>query len=311
MSTNKHSPLLKRVLLFVFVIMVLAFPLTVYAHSGDTDSSGGHYDHENGGYHYHCGGHPAHQHTGGICPYKGSSSKPGSSGNGSGSSFAKYNNPEDNSMVWVYMVVIAVVLFLCYKTYRDYHPAQSTQPTTSNNIISTTQIKNSTPIPTQPTSADIFSLAQEITAYYLAVKYHPTATDKTAIQIFQKTTEIFMMEKSWANLLLRRKSLYNEKHIDVIISTMKSILSSTNPSTSDITTFVLLVENSILMNQFDISKIQAEQEISKYKPRIVNECIAPILESTQNYPEYPSVASYVDSKLSPFPDGQDYVRYTL
>lgn len=43
------------------------------AHSGRTDSSGGHHDNKNksglGSYHYHCGGNPAHLHTGGVCPY--------------------------------------------------------------------------------------------------------------------------------------------------------------------------------------------------------------------------------------------------
>lgn len=46
---------------------------TVYAHSGRTDSSGGHRDNKNasglGGYHYHCGGYPAHLHNNGVCPY--------------------------------------------------------------------------------------------------------------------------------------------------------------------------------------------------------------------------------------------------
>lgn len=43
------------------------------AHSGRTDSHGGHHDYKNksglGSYHYHCGGHPAHLHKNGICPY--------------------------------------------------------------------------------------------------------------------------------------------------------------------------------------------------------------------------------------------------
>lgn len=47
--------------------------LTAEAHSGRTDSSGGHHDYNNvsglGSYHYHCGGYPAHLHPGGICPY--------------------------------------------------------------------------------------------------------------------------------------------------------------------------------------------------------------------------------------------------
>ena len=46
---------------------------TAFAHSGRTDSSGGHHDNKNksglGSYHYHCGGHPAHLHENGVCPY--------------------------------------------------------------------------------------------------------------------------------------------------------------------------------------------------------------------------------------------------
>lgn len=66
----------------LFMVGMLAFtavPVSVevvsYAHSGRTDSSGGHRDNKNksglGSYHYHCGGHPAHLHDGGVCPYTG------------------------------------------------------------------------------------------------------------------------------------------------------------------------------------------------------------------------------------------------
>nr|DAW18926.1 MAG TPA: hypothetical protein [Bacteriophage sp.] len=59
-------------LLTVFQLLVF-FP--VFAHSGRTDSSGGHRDSSTGTYHYHHG-HPAHQHTDldgdgkPDCPYK-------------------------------------------------------------------------------------------------------------------------------------------------------------------------------------------------------------------------------------------------
>lgn len=49
------------------------FTSTVEAHSGRTDSSGGHKDNKNksglGPYHYHCGGNPPHLHNNGVCPY--------------------------------------------------------------------------------------------------------------------------------------------------------------------------------------------------------------------------------------------------
>lgn len=65
----------KRVVGFLSVLLVfcLIFSFSAYAHSGRTDSSGGHRDNKNksglGDYHYHCGGHPAHLHENGICPY--------------------------------------------------------------------------------------------------------------------------------------------------------------------------------------------------------------------------------------------------
>ncbi len=58
---------LTAVLAFVALASLL---ITVcYAHSGRTDSKGGHYDRKNGGYHYHHG-YPAHDHPDGKCPYK-------------------------------------------------------------------------------------------------------------------------------------------------------------------------------------------------------------------------------------------------
>ena len=64
--------------------------MTTYAHSGRTDSSGGHRDNKNasglGSYHYHCGGYPAHLHENGICPYSSSSSTKSSSSSSSKSS---------------------------------------------------------------------------------------------------------------------------------------------------------------------------------------------------------------------------------
>lgn len=43
------------------VLLLLLFTITAYAHSGKTDSYGGHFDHSNGSYHYHHG-YSAHSH---------------------------------------------------------------------------------------------------------------------------------------------------------------------------------------------------------------------------------------------------------
>ena len=56
------------------VLLVMSSVTTAFAHSGRTDSSGGHRDNKNksglGSYHYHCGGYPAHLHRNGYCPYR-------------------------------------------------------------------------------------------------------------------------------------------------------------------------------------------------------------------------------------------------
>lgn len=65
---------LKKKLIQIIALMVCIFitTSTALAHSGRTDSSGGHRDNKNksglGSYHYHCGGNPPHLHSG-ECPY--------------------------------------------------------------------------------------------------------------------------------------------------------------------------------------------------------------------------------------------------
>lgn len=63
----------KRVLTGIVCVCLLFSNTVVFAHSGRTDSSGGHHDYQNksglGSYHYHCNGNPPHLHENGSCPY--------------------------------------------------------------------------------------------------------------------------------------------------------------------------------------------------------------------------------------------------
>ena len=72
------------------------FTFVAEAHSGRTDSRGGHRDTKNksglGYYHYHCGGHPAHLHTGGVCPYASTSTSSSAYSNGNGRSNTSSSN---------------------------------------------------------------------------------------------------------------------------------------------------------------------------------------------------------------------------
>lgn len=87
------------------------------AHSGRTDSNGGHTDHSTGEYHYHHG-FPAHQHTNGVCPYSfvdktGSSSGSGGgkSSSSSGSSHAS-NSASSSSKTNILSDIIAILIYL-------------------------------------------------------------------------------------------------------------------------------------------------------------------------------------------------------
>ena len=80
----------RKKILVLLLVFCLLFSSVCFAHSGRTDSSGGHKDNKNvsglGSYHYHCGGYPAHLHTGGVCPYSGGGSTSSSSTSSSSSS---------------------------------------------------------------------------------------------------------------------------------------------------------------------------------------------------------------------------------
>lgn len=79
---------MKRLLVLVLALLL---SLPVLAHSGGTDSNGGH--NGPGGYHYHHG-YPAHQHEGGECPYDFDDRTGESSGSSSGSSSSSNSSEE-------------------------------------------------------------------------------------------------------------------------------------------------------------------------------------------------------------------------
>lgn len=62
---------LRKIKTFTTIFLCVAlFSIPTSAHSGGTDSNGGHYNHSTGEYHYHHG-YSAHQHIDGVCPYNG------------------------------------------------------------------------------------------------------------------------------------------------------------------------------------------------------------------------------------------------
>ena len=62
---NSKKNIIRYIIYGILIVLILCVP-SVSAHSGRTDSQGGH--NSPSGYHYHHG-YPAHQHINGTCPY--------------------------------------------------------------------------------------------------------------------------------------------------------------------------------------------------------------------------------------------------
>lgn len=94
----------KRKILTILLITLslISININLFAHSGRTDSNGGHKDNQNksglGSYHYHCGGYPAHLHPNGVCPYASSqSTSSGSSSNSSKNTSSSTSSSSSNN----------------------------------------------------------------------------------------------------------------------------------------------------------------------------------------------------------------------
>lgn len=44
---------MKKIISFMLLVAIMSIAAISFAHSGGTDSNGGHYDHSTGQYHYH------------------------------------------------------------------------------------------------------------------------------------------------------------------------------------------------------------------------------------------------------------------
>lgn len=92
----------KRFAVLVSALMIITQSLAVDAHSGRTDSSGGHKDNKNksglGSYHYHCGGYSAHLHTNG-CPYTGGGASSSNTQSKSNSKVQAPSGPSRQSII--------------------------------------------------------------------------------------------------------------------------------------------------------------------------------------------------------------------
>lgn len=74
-----------------------------FAHPGDLDENGGHYDRSTGEYHYHHG-YPAHQHENGKCPYDYDDNV----------NHNRQNSDSDKSKVSVFGIIVSIIFVIAF-----------------------------------------------------------------------------------------------------------------------------------------------------------------------------------------------------
>lgn len=112
---NSTKTVSHRIVFVTIVVLLLIVPLSVFAHSGNTDSRGGHHVSGTDEYHYHHG-YPAHQHPNGVCPYSeyySNATKPTSK-----------NNDSDFWIVFAVILGFPVVAIIALKIYVDRNDAK-------------------------------------------------------------------------------------------------------------------------------------------------------------------------------------------
>lgn len=102
--------MLKKILALLSVLMIVfSLSVTSLAHSGGTDSKGGHYNRSTGEYHYHHG-YSAHQHPGGVCPYDFDDKTSHSS---TGITSSKNNSSDTYNMVLGTSLAFGILIGMC------------------------------------------------------------------------------------------------------------------------------------------------------------------------------------------------------
>ena len=142
---------MKRILIFVLsILLILAACVPVSAHSGNTDSNGGHYASSTGQYHYHHG-YPAHQHKNGECPYDFDDKTDHQSGllSSGNSSSGGCSSSEGcgSSVSWIHILGFGVAFFIIAlfiwsysdsgSSYQANKPSSTSQSTTSASLQTT------------------------------------------------------------------------------------------------------------------------------------------------------------------------------
>ena len=103
--------------LLILLVVLFAIQIPVFAHAGNTDENGGHYDADTGEYHYHHG-YPAHDHydidgDGAIdCPYDFDDKTGQNSGSSSSSISKKTTSSKSREVDYLQALAIGTILVL-------------------------------------------------------------------------------------------------------------------------------------------------------------------------------------------------------
>lgn len=196
-----------KIISVILTLIICSVP--IYAHSGRTDSNGGHRDKNNisglGSYHYHHG-YPAHLHPDGICPYGGASGTTSSKSGGSGKSTSdpySYNSSAVSSTTKSDNITASSVV--------------SESADNTNNASDKPHEDNSTKRSIPPThiAAIIFILIYAITVYLSCnniinqeegIFYKPYFDSHSFNDLYQKTKELILKFKSIHKVIITQKN---------------------------------------------------------------------------------------------------------
>lgn len=124
----------KKILFILFIFLICFSSISIEAHPGKTDSSGGHYDYNNtsglGDYHYHHGYSP-HLHKNGVCPYN-FDDQTGDTSSSYASNSSK-SKPTYVNELWVYIAFIICIIVFLSSLYIHRMFSQKRETTSKSN----------------------------------------------------------------------------------------------------------------------------------------------------------------------------------
>lgn len=211
----------------IIICLLFIFPIVSFAHSGRTDSRGGHKDNNNksglGYYHYHCGGHPAHLHPDGVCPYSGYSYNNSGNNNSNYSNGSNYTNNSYQDYIvmkdYPKSLVVGediVLNFTMYSYYNDFlYTITSTNTSairvngdvleavgvgTSDIIIETSHTSKTITIQVKEVFAEKFKIYSKLEKLQLGEKLsivyrvEPNNTTNKNVEFSSSNTSVAIME---------------------------------------------------------------------------------------------------------------------